>query len=95
MKFQPEVIYIEQGADDYTLTREVLRRFSNAPVLKNVDAQAVMDEINKTATDTFGTAKKRLLLCAKATSLSVSFSPGSSEGANRAFFCLLALRYAI
>ncbi|MEC7641825.1 MAG: radical SAM protein [Nitrospinota bacterium] len=62
MKFQPEVIYIEQGADDYTLTREVLRRFSDAPVLKNVDAQAVMDEINKTATDTFGTAKKRLLL---------------------------------
>lgn len=62
MKFQPEVIYIEEGAEDYFLTREILRRFSNTPVIRYADSQAIMADINRTATDSFGTAKKQLLL---------------------------------
>lgn len=62
MEFIPETIYLEDGASDYPLAREVLRRFPDTPVFKNADPQAALQEIRRTSTDVFGAAKKHLLL---------------------------------
>ncbi|MFQ5671924.1 MAG: radical SAM protein [Nitrospinales bacterium] len=62
MNFKPEIIYIEPDAEDYTLTREVLRRFPDVPVFAGAEPRAVVEEIRRNSADVFGTAKKRLLL---------------------------------
>lgn len=60
--FQPEIIYIESGAEDYFLTQETLRRFPDVPVRRDIDPIAIVDEIRQTSADVFGAGKRQLML---------------------------------
>lgn len=62
MEFKPEIIYIEPGAENHSLTGEILRRFPNVPAVAIEDAEAVVDELKRTRADVFGAGKKRLVL---------------------------------
>jgi spore photoproduct lyase len=62
MIFEPETIFIEEGAEDYSLTREVLHRFQNVPVRTVRESVSVTEEIKATALDVFGAGKKQLVL---------------------------------
>jgi spore photoproduct lyase len=62
MIFEPETIFIEEGAEDYSLTREVLHRFQNVPVRTVRESVSVTEEIKATALDVLGSGKKQLVL---------------------------------
>jgi spore photoproduct lyase len=62
MTYQPEIIYIEEGAGDYDLTRRVLETFPDVPVRHQPDLSKVMDELQQSSVDVFGAGKNRLLL---------------------------------
>jgi spore photoproduct lyase len=62
MTYQPEIIYIEEGAGDYDLTRRVLETFPDVPVCHQPDLPEVMDELQQSSVDVFGAGKNRLLL---------------------------------
>ena len=62
MAYQPEIIYIEEGARDYELTRRVLENFPDVPIRNQPDLPEVMDELQQSSVDVFGEGKKRLLL---------------------------------
>jgi spore photoproduct lyase len=62
MTYQPEIIYIEEGACDYDLTRRVLETFPDVPVRHQPDLSEVMDELQQSSVDVFGAGKNRLLL---------------------------------
>ncbi len=62
MDYQPEIIYIEEGAADYAMTRRVLDHFPGVPTRQPPDLPAVMDDIRQSSVDVFGAAKRRLLL---------------------------------
>jgi spore photoproduct lyase len=62
MTYQPEIIYIEEGAGDYDLTRRVLETFPDVPVRHQPDLSEVMDELQQSSVDVFGAGKNRLLL---------------------------------
>ncbi|MEE9258919.1 MAG: radical SAM protein, partial [Nitrospinaceae bacterium] len=62
MAYQPEIIYIEEGARDYELTRRVLATFPQVPVREAPPLAEVMDELRQSSADVFGAAKNRLHL---------------------------------
>jgi len=62
MAYQPEIIYIEEGAGDYDLTRRVLETFPDVPVRHQPNLPEVMDELQQSSVDVFGAGKNRLLL---------------------------------
>jgi spore photoproduct lyase len=62
MTYQPEIIYIEEDAGEYDLTRRVLANFPNVPTCHQADLPTVMDELQQSSVDVFGAGKKRLLL---------------------------------
>ncbi len=62
MIFEPETIYVEEGAEDYLLTRNVLSRFSKIPVRSVRESVSVTEEIKATSLDVFGAGKKQLVL---------------------------------
>ena len=62
MAYRPEIIYIEEGAGDYELTRRVLENFPDVPIRNQPDLPEVMDELQQSSVDVFGEGKKRLLL---------------------------------
>lgn len=62
MSYQPEIIYIEEGAADYEMTRQVLAQFPDVPVRHQPDLPEVMDELQQSSVDVFGAGKQRLLL---------------------------------
>lgn len=62
MIYQPEIIYIEEGARDYELTRRVLETFPQVPVREAPPLPEMMDELRQSSADVFGAGKKRLLL---------------------------------
>jgi hypothetical protein len=49
MTYQPEIIYIEEGAGDYDLTRRVLETFPDVPVRHQPDLPEVMDELQQSS----------------------------------------------
>lgn len=79
MDFKPEVIYVEEGAEAYGLTGEVLNRLPGVPVEKISDTDSVIDEIKRTSRDVFGTAKRRLVLSRFKGSF-IKKCPGASPG---------------
>ena len=62
MGYQPEIIYIGEGAEHYDLTRRILQNFPEAPVRHQPSLPQVMDELKQSSLDVFGAGKKRLLL---------------------------------
>ncbi len=62
MTYQPEIIYIGEGAGEYDLTRRVLETFPEVPTHHQPDLPEVMDELQQSSVDVFGAGKKRLLL---------------------------------
>ncbi len=62
MAYQPEIIYIEEGARDYELTRRVLATFPQVPVREVPPLAEVMDELRQSSADVFGAGKNRLHL---------------------------------
>lgn len=60
--FQPEIIYIEEGAEDFSLTHNVVSRFSKIPIQRIAESRSVTEEIKKTSSDVFGKGKKQLVL---------------------------------
>jgi spore photoproduct lyase len=62
MSYQPEIIYIEEGAGEYDLTRRVLESFPEVPIRHQPDLPEVMDELQQSSVDVFGAGKKHLLL---------------------------------
>jgi spore photoproduct lyase len=62
MIFEPETIYIEEGAENYPLTRDILSRFSKTPVRTVRESVSVTEEIKATSPDVFGAGKKQLVL---------------------------------
>ena len=49
MPYQPEIIYIEEGAGEHDLTRRVLETFPNVPIRHQPDLPEVMDELQQTS----------------------------------------------
>jgi spore photoproduct lyase len=62
MIFEPETIFLEEGAQEYPLTRSILSRFSKIPVRTVKESLSVTEEIKATAQDVFGAGKKQLVL---------------------------------
>jgi spore photoproduct lyase len=62
MTYQPEFIYIEEGAEHCALTHRVLERFPDVPTHPQPAMPEMMDELQRSAIDVFGAGKKRLLL---------------------------------
>ncbi|MBI4389641.1 MAG: radical SAM protein [Nitrospinae bacterium] len=79
MRFDPEAIYIEPGAENYPLTGEVLRRFPNVPALAVADAETVVAELKRTRADVFGAGKKQLVL-SRFKGPFLKKCPGTSKG---------------
>ena len=79
MNFRPEVLFIEEGAEDYPLTRHVLKKLSGIPVRHIVETESVVDEIKRTSPDVFGAGKKHLVLSRFKGSL-LKKCPGISPG---------------
>ena len=79
MNFQPEVLFIEEGAEDYPLTRHVLKKLSVIPVRHIAETESVVDEIKRTSPDVFGAGKKHLVLSRFKGSL-LKKCPGISPG---------------
>ena len=79
MTYQPEIIYIEEGAGDYDLTRRVLETFPEVPICHQPDLPEIMNELQQSSVDVFGAGKKRLLLSQFKGSFLKKF-PGISPG---------------
>ena len=47
MNFQPEVLFIEEGAEDFSLTHDILSRFPQIPVHRISESRSVAEEIEK------------------------------------------------
>jgi spore photoproduct lyase len=62
MIFEPETICIEEGAEDYPLTRDILSRFPKTRVRSVRDSALVTEEIKASSPDVFGAGKKQLVL---------------------------------
>ncbi len=62
MPFQPEIIYVEEGAEACPMTQSVLQRARGIPVRPVRETESVVQEIRRTSADVFGTAKRRLVL---------------------------------
>ncbi len=62
MIFEPETIYVEEGAEDYPLTRDILKRFSKTSVRRVKESVSLAEEIKMTSPDVFGAGKKQLVL---------------------------------
>lgn len=62
MIFEPETIHIEEGAEDYPLTQDILKRFAGVPVRTVRESASLTEEIRATARDVFGAGKKQLVL---------------------------------
>ena len=60
--FSPEAIYIEEGAENYALSKCVLELFPMVPLTKNACRKSILDELNVTKSDLFGASKKILFL---------------------------------
>ena len=60
--FSPEAIYIEEGAENYALSKCVLELFPMVPLTKNACRKSILDELNATKPDLFGASKKILFL---------------------------------
>ncbi len=58
----PERIFIEPGAEDSPLAKEVLNRFKDVPVERVDETGPVVDRIRRTQEDAFGAAKRQLVL---------------------------------
>ena len=62
MTFYPKAIYIEEGAENYILTKTVVERFPEISITKNACRKTLLNEINETKADSFGAAKEILFL---------------------------------
>ncbi len=62
MSFEPEAIYIEPDAEDFSITRQTLERYPHIPVHRIEESRSVTEEIRKTSADVFGAGKRQLLL---------------------------------
>ena len=62
MIFEPETIYLEAGAENFSLTRDILSRFPEIPVRRIAESRLITEEIKKTSSDIFGAGKKQLVL---------------------------------
>ncbi|GJL77082.1 MAG: deoxyribodipyrimidine photo-lyase [Nitrospinaceae bacterium] len=62
MIFEPEAIYIEEGAGEFSLTQSIVSRFPQTPVHRIAAGHSVTEEIKKTSSDVFGAGKKQLVL---------------------------------
>ena len=62
MIFEPETIHIEEGAEDYPLTQDILKRFASVPVRTVPESTSLAEEIRATTRDVFGAGKKQLVL---------------------------------
>ena len=60
--FRPQTIYIEEGAEEFPLTREVLKLYPEIPVERDVEVSSLIRDIRKTSSDVFGAGKKQLVL---------------------------------
>ncbi len=60
--FKPDNIYIEDDAENFSLTRDILSRFPQTPVHRIKESRSVTEEIKQTSPDIFGTGKKQLVL---------------------------------
>jgi len=60
--FEPETIYVEEGAEGYPLTQDILERFANVPVRRVKESASVTGEIKAAFADVFGAGKRQLLL---------------------------------
>ena len=43
--FSPEAIYIEEGAENYALSKSVLERFPQVPITKNACRKTILNQI--------------------------------------------------
>lgn len=79
MTFIPEAIYIEDGAESYSLTERVLKRYPDAPVYRNSDVSTLAEEMRRSSEDVMGAGKNSLLL-AKFKGSFLKKCPGISKG---------------
>jgi spore photoproduct lyase len=62
MTFKPEIIYIENGAEEYELTQNLLQQFPETPVVRNAESEVVIKTIKQNTSDWFGASKRHLFL---------------------------------
>tara|TARA_B100000686_G_scaffold353758_1_gene460685 strand:+ start:1429 stop:2547 length:1119 start_codon:yes stop_codon:yes gene_type:complete len=62
LKFEPETIFVEKGAENFSITREILQRFSNRPKVLNANLELVLNDLRRKNVDLFGAAKRQLFL---------------------------------
>jgi len=77
--FIPEVLYLEENAENYPLAKSVLERFPDIPVRRIKETNSPLQEIRETSEDVFGAGKKRLVL-AKFKGSFIKKCPGISPG---------------
>jgi spore photoproduct lyase len=60
--YQPEIIFLEEGAEDYPLTQEILSRLPNIPRQGFRDITTLTEQMRSSKYDVFGEGKKCLAL---------------------------------
>ena len=62
LNYQPEIIFLEEGALQYPLAREILSRLPDVPRQEYRDISLLMEQMKSSQYDVFGKEKKRLAL---------------------------------
>ena len=62
LNYQPEIIFLEEGVQQYPLAREILSRLPEVPRQEFRDISILMEQMKSSQYDVFGKEKKRLAL---------------------------------
>ena len=77
--YQPDAVFVEHGAKDYSLLKTILSRLSNVPVYEIQNIKQLEKEFKTSQSDVFGEAKKNLVLSRFQGSF-LKKCPGASPG---------------
>ena len=77
--YQPDAVFVEHNAKDYSFTREILSRLSHVPVYEIGDIGQLEKEFKVSRSDVFGEGKKNLVL-SRFNGSFLKKCPGASPG---------------